>query len=195
MKEDKDKPSDQQVSLARKLLDGFTTLLSKTGWDSTLLLRSTKKRIEALRDRAKALVEEPDDASRAAESFSTVPPEGYVTVYVSLYQSESRNINVWSSTIKALAEHSISRPVYAEETHVQELIRNKANPATEAYCAVHVKREDIVPPYQGKVAQDRFGHDLLSLKERAVRLENVVEFVHEGKVYSCKKGQLILKVQ
>ncbi len=179
-------------ALAQELLKALDDFLSAGDWDATLFLKANKKKLEALRGQVESLLNEVSAKKAGDTQIKREPPPGYKRVYVSLFQAEANNMLKWQSTIKGLEKYSVSRPVYWEEAHVQAWIRNKADPAREGYVIAFVKETDIVKPYQGKVVADRFGHELVTLRERAIELANIVEFVHNEKRYRYSQGELVL---
>ncbi|GAG15177.1 unnamed protein product, partial [marine sediment metagenome] len=117
---------------------------------------------------------------------------GYIKVYISLYQAQGSNLAIWQNMLKSLAQYSVTRPVYADEAHIRELVRSKPDPDKQAYAVVAIKEDDIM--HLTKPAVDQFGHELLTLKEGAVQLDNIIEFVHANqKHYLFRNNILILK--
>lgn len=189
---DQNKPSLQkQLTLNKKLIKLLDNLLSGDAWEKSLLLKATHKRIEALRSSAQELL---DSATTVVEEETedTKLAVGQKVVYISLYQAHGNNMTQWQSAIKSIVEHAVSRPVYSREEDIVALIRSKEHPECEAYIVVNVKEDDVIPPYLGKAVQDRFGHELLTLRQGAIALQNITEFVHEQR-YLCKNGRLSVK--
>lgn len=189
-----DQKPGKQETLAREIIRSIDELLAAGDWEATLFLKANKKHLEALKQRAQALLEDqtlvaPKQATRERE-----PPAGYKVVYISLFQAESNNLIKWQGAIKGLERYSVSRPIYSEEAHVRALIRNKPDPQKEAYVIAFVKESDIIKPYLGKKNQDRWGHELLTLREQAVDLGHVIEFIHDNKhyLYSKERGLVLV---
>lgn len=188
-KPDKDIFINKDEALARELIKSLDDLLAAGDWDATLFLKANKKRLEELRSRAQAVLDQMVVSESSSKQTVREVPLGYKMVYISLFQSESNNLIKWQSAIRGLERYSVSRPVYAEEEHVRTLIRNKADPTREAYVVAFVKETDIVKPYLGKKVQDRFGHELVTLREQAIDLRNLIEFIHDGKHYHYSPEQ------
>lgn len=123
----------------------------------------------------------------AAIDRSLEPREGYELIYIEIYQAACEDLTNWLSTIKSLAGHYVSRPVYRNEADVQELVRSKRS-RTDAYVIVWVKSSEIIVQPD---LYDRFGHNLLKLKEGSVQLENIIRFVHDKIVYNYIDNKLI----
>lgn len=178
---------------AVKLINILDDLLKNKEWESTLLLRTAKKRLQALRDEAQQIANElnPSFSSKEPAQITEVIKEGYVKVYISLYQTQGSNLKIWHNMLKSLAKYSITRPVYDNEEYVRELIRSKPDMQRHGYAAVTVKKSGIIG--SEKVNLDQFNHKLLTLKEGAVTLENIIEFVHANeKRYIIRGDTLIL---
>ena len=118
-------------------------------------------------------------------------PSGYLPVFVLLYQADGSNLNGWYQNIKMLAEYKIARPVYKNESYVQEIIRSKpSNIVRNGYVVINVKEDDFYTVDQSLV--DAFGHQLFTLKEKAIELKNIVEFVHANKKFYAICGEKIV---
>lgn len=192
---DQDDPLKKQIGLGQRLVAALDKLLSTGDWDFALLLKSTKKRLQVLRDQAQALVDKALPAKSVSKggaiTAKAVHREGYQVIYISLYQSEGANLSKWEGALKSIEGHTISRPVYGREDDAKAFIRAKTRKDTEAYVAIYVDESSVIPPYLGKPVQDRLGHELLTIRQGAVMLSNVAEFVHEGKHYHFHEGKLI----
>lgn len=183
------------LSLPVKLVRALNGLLNTGNWDATLYLRTAKKHLEVLRNKA---------SNKLFELVNLMDPEakvqlekrvrqGYQKVFVSLYQADGKDMKKWKQVLRTLTTHSTTRPIYKDEAHIQELIRAKMDKLSEAYAMVEIREIDILPAYHRQYTKDRFDHDLLSIREGAIRPENILEFVHDGKHYGFN-GELTLKV-
>lgn len=177
----------------RQLIKILKNLLTEGDWEASLLLKSAHKKIDTLYERAESLLNEFSQGPIAqTEEDIRKEKQGYIRVFVSLYQSDYNNLNKWQMTLNSIAEYSVSRPIYRNEEDVQEIIRSKQT-FNEAYAAVFIKESDIIPPYAGKNAVDKFGHELLTVRQGAIITENISEFVHLGRHYLFRNGRLLLK--
>lgn len=192
-KSDKDL-SKKDEALTRDLIKSLDELLEAGDWDATLFLKANKKRLLDLKSRAQAVLDQMAEGEITSGPTVRQAPPGYKMVYISLFQAESNNLIKWQSAIKGLEKYSVSRPVYAEEDHVRALIRNRLDPTKEGYIVAFVKETDIVKPYLGKKLQDRYGHELVTLREAAVDLNHVIEFVHDNKHYHYSRERGLVLV-
>jgi len=188
------KDENRDVELGKKLIKSLNKLLKKGDWTSSLFLRTARRRLAALRDEAQKLIDQAH-AKTTAEKESVAKkelPQGYIRAYIYLYQSQGSNLKLWEDMLKSLAKYSVTRPVYIEETHIREIIRSSTDIDRHAYAVVAIKEEDILK--LGKPSVDRHGHELLTLRETAVKIENILEFVHANKThYNFVNNKLIPK--
>ncbi len=194
----------QHSEVRNRLLKAIDKAVNGGQWQGSLFYKNILKQLVELRSYVvsklgERIIEDPNEADVAIaaakthlQSESDREAAGYEKVYVSLYQAESERMDRWLNTIKLLPEHYVSRPIYRQLEHMQEMIRAKAS-RTEAYAIVWVKTVDIVPHHSGITKHDRFGHELLSLKSGSIELENLVEFIHDGRSYRLIENQLIVK--
>lgn len=181
------------AQLGRKLVNIIDGLLEKGDWDASLFLRTSKKRLEELRAEAcKVSTGVTNDQSQSFVLFKKPPAPGSVQIFISVYQFAAKSLNDWQSSLKSLVGHSVTRPAYRNEEEVQKSIRTSADINRYGYAIVNVKESDIykVDP----VPVDALGTPILTLAENAIKLENIVGFVHANKErYSFQDGKLVLE--
>lgn len=180
--------------IGQKLVTIFDELLTTGDWENSLFLRASASRLKELRSQAQQLSEAKEEGSEIGEfDFSQHKPleSGFVRVFVTIYQVEGANLQNWLNVIKALHEHSVTRPVYRKEEHAQKFVRSKMDIGRHGYVIVNIREDSIYQLGKGPVV-DAFGNELLSLKEKAIRLENIVGFIHANKKrYSLRDSELI----
>jgi Dot/Icm secretion system protein IcmQ len=186
---------DQLKKINEQLINILRELLATGNWEASLFLRTAHKKLQDLCDEAVATANQLHavDQPKSLISHQTRVDQGYFLVYVSIYQSDPYNLRKWENTLKNIKEYSIARPIYRSEEHIQEAIRSKKGAVNEGYVSVYIKKNDIIPPYPGKLLEDRFGHELLTIRDNALKMENIVEFVHHGKRFELIEGKLSLK--
>lgn len=180
---------------AIRLVNILDDLLKNKEWEATLLLRATKKRLLNLRDEAQQIANDLNTSSTSKEASQITAPikEGYIKVYIALYQTQGSNLKIWYDMLKSLAKYSITRPVYDNEEYVRELIRSKPDMQRHGYAVVTAKKSGIIE--SGKVHLDQFNHKLLTLQEGAVTLENIIEFVHANEKRYIIRGDTLILLQ
>lgn len=191
------RPMDhEERKLYEKLLSKINQGLSGIDWDISLFLQRIKLHVEQLRESIQAELTA-DTHSKAApedaEALARLPELGSQTVYLSLYQADGNNMPKWAAVLSSLQKLSIGRPVYATEQAARAAMRGKRDPRCEAYVAVRVREQAILPPLGGVVQKDKFGNELLTLKEGVLRPENVLYFCHVSGRYQYQKKQLVIE--
>ena len=168
--------------LSERLFFILSDLLKAGNWETSLFLKNAKKRICELRDEAQNLVEQNANVGpilTAAQQLAKKLPPGTIKVYISIYQSDSSNLQSWLHTVKTLAIYNVTRPTYKSEQQIREMIGSKADIQRHAYAEVLISESDIIPI--DPLPVDSLGHELLILKEGSVHLQNIVGFVHANK--------------
>lgn len=184
---------ENNIEVNRKLVDVLDELLTAGNWEASLFLKAAGKQIRSLRDRAQQLLIEVTNETVAEQNNKVLEKADHIKVCVSLYQNDGNNLAKWYQAVKALTEHSVSRPVYRDEEHVKTMIRSKADAQPEGYVVAFIKESDVLRMPFGKTSLDRFGNELLCLRPNAIKLENIIEFVHCQQSYSLQENGLVLK--
>lgn len=183
---------EKSIEVNRKLVAVLDTLLTSGNWEASLFLKATAKQIQQLREKAEQLLITATGSGALIRAKELTEKDGYRKVFISVYQAEGTNLQQWNHTLKSLMEYSISRPVYGNEETVKALIRSKTDKQKEGYVVVYIQEENIIR-MPGKEASDRLGNELLTLKTGAVKLENIIEFVHCNQSYELQEKGLVLK--
>lgn len=186
---------EKSIHLNRELIRLLDELMESAHWEESLLLRVTAKDFKALRARANNLLEQSLVLSEKTgeAGFSQVSRDQQVLVYICMYQTEGGSLRKWEEALKSLASNSIGRPAYRNEKDAIQSVRERGNLPQEGYVAVYVNQPDIMsgPKY---AAQDRFGNELLTLKQYAVSARHIDKFVHSNQsVYRFDHGKLLLE--
>lgn len=179
--------------IRKKILESLEKAINQGSWESSdsLFIRNIGKRLIEIHSRAAKALSVNEAPLSVAAAKNRIEQDGHIRVYISIYQADGINLESWRTTIKGLTEYTISRPIYKQEAHIKSLMGAKIDSQCSAYVCVDVKESDIVPAHAGKPIQDKFGHELLTLREGSVKLENIVEFVHQGRVYNLAQDELV----
>lgn len=187
----KNELTKQQVDEILKILDD---LVKQTGWDSSMFLRLINKNLQTIRDDFLAKVETVYHLKNTKTSSNlsnrVAIRSGQQEVYISLYSADGGNMQAWERIVLNLPRYMISRPIYALEEDVNQIIRHKENQINEAYVAVYVNQSDILS-VGDKTPYDKLGKALLTLKDQSFTLSNINRFVHTSGVYCIEHGELI----
>jgi intracellular multiplication protein IcmQ len=112
-------------------------------------------------------------------------------VFISLYQADGFNLKKWAALLEVISDLSASRPIYQQENDVRAVIRLKEQKQNEGYASVYIQPKATLAVAKGQTAQDKAGHDLVFVKERTLRLENIIYFEHVTGRYVLKEGMLV----
>lgn len=180
----------------KRLIEILDEIIEKGHWEDTLFLQVTGKKLREFRERLKNELELPS----AVQSLESTHPHAHLSkqqtaqnhrVFILLYCSEGNNLKQWENVINSLESHSMTRPIYKNETDIQTVIRNKSNKQNDAYIALNISENDISPHFTTKISVDRYGNELIVLREGAIKLENIAHFMHISGYYIFQDGKLI----
>lgn len=187
----KNKVSDKQVNA---VLASLRDLLERGPWSNSAFLRVLGKKLQKGHDEFAERAGRAEQAKfhKTTEHKQTQgPSETQQEVFVALYTSDGGNLESWEKILINLPRQAISRPVYAEKQAIEKVFKERRNHLNEAYVMMYVARDAILPTAMDKTLKDRFGTELLTLKNKALMLENIIRFVHATGEYRYKKGRLI----
>lgn len=188
----KNKLSEKQV---HAILASLRELLEREPWNNSAFLRVLGKKIQKIHDDFASRAARSQQAKRdqATQQYGTKQEllETQQEVFVALYSSDGGNLQAWEQILTNLPRQSISRAVYADEKAIKHVFKERRNNLNEAYVVMHIARDAILPMPIDKISKDRFGAELLTLKDKALMLENIVFFVHATGIYKYKTGRLI----
>ncbi|MGQ3888111.1 Dot/Icm secretion system protein IcmQ [Legionella sp. CNM-1927-20] len=180
--------TDDQVKAILKILDDA---ISQGPWEATNLLKVIGKTLENFRSE---LLEEVSriEETKKQNILGRAPSPNQQEVFISLYTTDGSNIQAWERIILNLPRQMISRPIYANEEDVKNLIKSKENKLNEGYIAIFVDKNSILNLPPDKMPRDRFGKQLLTLRDRSLDLNNIDYFVHLSGTYRYQRGRLIM---
>lgn len=182
---------EDYLQLTDAIIGAVDHVLNANNWDDSLFLRNALKPLKEIRESAIALKKEATATVADKQITLRALEDDEVLVYISIFQSEGHNLRKWELQLSSLRSYLLGRPVYEKEEDVFKVVRQKLVQTSEAYVIVAVKKDDIQNfAYQAERV-DRFGNPLLTLKDTAVKTENIFEFVHQGQRYFFVDGKLI----
>lgn len=176
-----------------ELIRELDKLIAEGQWDGSIFYQTVGKKLRDFSEQVKkdlniddTLPVTPTDILESLKQKS-----GLIEVYISVYCTEGRNINKWESVLSTLPKQIVSRPIYKRQKDIKGLIDAKENPVNDAYVFAYVTDMDILKPsFHEKMLLDRFGHELVRLKENALKLDNITKFVHLTGEYAFIKNKL-----
>lgn len=184
----KDKLDESEAS---KILKALDEALEKGPWTESNFLRVIGKNLQEIRDKyAEEIEKNAAGFGSAKKQAELLQRSGQREVFIALYSSEGSQLHSWERILANLPRQIISRPVYSEEEDLKFIIKSKENKYNEAYVAIFINENDLLQLSADKIPIDKFGKQLMALKDRAVHLENITRFVHISGNYSFSKGHL-----
>lgn len=186
--------ADDNLSKAKKILEAINETLSFGPWNESSFITMLGKKMGTIRDDLATKIakyEENDLSSPEYLAHRAHLNASHQLVYVSLYSLEGVSIASWEKIIANLPRQIVSRPVYASEEDVQNIIKTKEKKINEAYVAFYVNAEDILTVSGDKAIVDKLGKPILVLKDNAINLQNIDYFVHLSGKYQYMRGRLI----
>jgi len=187
----KNELSDKQNAAILKALEEAI----ETGpWDDSNFLKLIGKNLRDIRDKFNNQVNAPEHEKVQLETKLRNKEAAWVgqqQIFVALYSADGNNLSSWERILMNLPRQMISRPIYSNEEDIQAIIRTKENKINEAYVAIYVKQSDILTLSVDKTPVDKLGKSLLSLKDKALVLDNIVRFIHLKSSYRYHYGKLI----
>lgn len=186
----KNELSKQKTGEILKILD---ETIEQGPWDESNFLKVVGKRLREIRDtfanQLHALTEEKSKMATLANSMAL--RSGQKEIFIGLYSSDGNNLSSWERILNNLPNHVLSRPIYELEKDIKERLKSKEKTANEAYVSIYISQNDILPTSPDKTPLDKLGKPLLSLKNKALNLDNIHLFVHQSGVYSFVNGRLV----
>lgn len=190
--------NNKDQAIGEELITLLDDLLAKGKWDSSLFLKVSKKRLQTLRDEAKALLDDLQGAQHADgiganAQQGPVLEAGECPVYIHLYLGGTATLPRWEQMLSTLGAYSVGRPIYTEEQHAIMAIRSKLNSENDSYAEVFIAKSAILDVPEDQQAHDKQGTPLLILKVGAISPDSISKFVLKGKTYRFLDGRLILR--
>lgn len=185
--------ADDPLSKAKKMLEALNNTLNIGSWSEGSFILMLGKKIRTLRDDLAAQITKYEETELSSPEYLAHRAHlsaSHVLVYVSLYSLEGVNIGSWEQIIANLPRQIVSRPVYANEEDVQNIIKTKDKKINEAYAAFYVDSDAILNVATDKTTLDKLGKPILVLRDNAINLENIEYFVHLSGKYQYSRGRL-----
>jgi intracellular multiplication protein IcmQ len=185
--------ADDSLLKAKKMLETLNDTLAVGPWNEGSFILMIGKKIRALRDDLVTQISKYEETELSSSEYLAHRAHlsaSHKIVYVSLYSSEGVSIGSWEKIIANLPRQIVSRPVYATEEDVQNIIKTKEKKINEAYAVFYVEAAAILDLGADKSMVDKLGKPILVLKDNAIILENIEYFVHLSGKYQYSKGLL-----
>jgi intracellular multiplication protein IcmQ len=187
----KDELSEQK---AKEILKALDEAIQAGPWKESNFLRAIGRNLHNIREELDNYLEgKKQEKSKKLSPFLKrgTSTQDQQEIFISLYSSNGRNLQSWERILANLPRQSVSRPVYAEEVDVKTIMKHKEHRENEAYVGLYIHPNDILLLDEDKIPKDKLGKPLITLKSRAIDLENITRFVHISGEYLYMHGRLI----
>lgn len=184
---------DNNLQQAKRTLQALDEALLAGPWNETSFVVIVGKKLKLLRDDLAAKItrfEENETSTPEYVAHRAHLSASHKLVYVSLYSIEGINISSWERIIANLQRQIVSRPIYAQEEDVQNIIKTKDKKINEAYVSLYVDQADVLEINAEKIPLDKLGKPMMVLKDKAINLQNIEFFYHITGKYRYNRGQL-----
>lgn len=185
---------DDNLNKAKKTLEALDDALISGPWDESGFVIMIAKKLRLIRDDLAAKIAKQEEGELSSPEYLAHRAHlsaSHKLVYVSLYSLDGVELNSWERILANLQRQIVSRPVYAAEEDVQNIIKTKEKKINEAYVAFYVSEPDILQLSPDKTPLDKLGKQMLVLRDNAINLENIDYFVHLSGKYRYVRGRLI----
>ena len=187
-------PSSQaRMVLCEEVMSLCRELIEAGDWSSSPFLTKVIRPVEEMFGRMENIQKELSSRmDNSVLAHSPAPPTGKTSLFISIYQTQGRDIKQWELLLRSLSTFYLGRPVYDDIEKAQAWVRSKNDPSTEAFVEVWVNNSTILeaPTYQ---RCDKLGQKLVNLSQSALKTEDIVRFYHLNKCYDFKENILIIK--
>jgi intracellular multiplication protein IcmQ len=182
---------ESALQALEEMISAFDRVITAGDWEDSLFLRNIVKPLKNMRAEAERMREQLLGTVKPQTMSAPVLEPGMVKVYIGIFQNKAHSAQDWGSQLRALPQYILGRPVYREESAVQQAIRNKLVQTSDAYVCVAIPETAIQSNEWTPSQLDKQGNALLQLLPGSVRSENILEFVYQDKHYYYKNNQLI----
>lgn len=183
--------TEQEIQVALEIKKILDEGIKAGPWQANLFLKGIKKKLEELRDNFVFKVGLDKHHEQTTNDLLAAGSCEYTEVYIALYQSQGGNMSKWQEVLLSLVNYTMGRPIYFNEADVQAAIRLNDRNLNHAYAVVKVHSDAILSDTTDLVRTDREGRKLISLREAAIQLKNIVRLVHATGQYKLVRNFLV----
>ena len=187
-----DKTEKQSLMVLRQVDSMVERMEEAADWDDSLYLQHLMKPFRALRDECLISINGFSEKKRAENEDLLLCADNQQLVYVTLYQKDGHDLAKWLLSIKVLPGNFVSRPIYGDVLHVDEVMRSAKNRGTVGYVIVKVHPDDIRCSSSYQDRKDLYGHQLITLEESCLKFSNIIAFIHCSHKYRVTPDKLCL---
>jgi intracellular multiplication protein IcmQ len=176
-----------------EVITAFDRLLAAGDWNNSLFLRNAIKPLKNLREQACQLREQLLGHVKSEAIVAPVLAPEMMKVYIAIFQYKAHNSKDWEAQLRSLPQYILGRPIYRDESAVQQALRAKQVQTSDAYVCVGIPEAAIQTGEFHPLQIDKQGNSLLQLVSGSVKSENILEFVYQNGRYYFIDGKLVEK--
>lgn len=185
--------TEQEIQVALEIKKILDEGINSGPWQANLFLKGIKKKLEEIRDEFVTRVGIDQHHEQMAKDLAANSGET-TEVYIALYQSQGGNMSRWQEVVVSLVNYTMGRPIYDNERDVRAAIRLNDRNLNQAYVVVKVPSDAILSDTAESARTDREGRKLISLREAAIQLKNIVRLVHATGQYKLIRNFLVKQI-
>jgi Dot/Icm secretion system protein IcmQ len=187
------------IKKTKSIIAVLQDFYNNKNWNASLPLKVLKKRVGAYISQLEHDVENIESSSNDESKDSNAKnifPAGYIKIYIMLHQSDGENLKSWNTSLLSLTSSVLGRAVYASEHEAIKVLSYKEYKEKEGYAELWVPEDVIINLPAEKSVFDRDGQKILSLKQKAIKVENIKYFSHAlGNKYEFINSAITLVVE
>ena len=202
--------TEKELLVANELLlSRLGVVLSSHDWKETLFLQVNERKIQEIVESTQSMIDafnKTVSPSVHAGSLDATPSSAVVSthkegaeqvrIFISLFVNEGASIENWEAAVLGLQSYTFGRPVYEEKQHCEELLRSKSDLRNEGYAVIDVDADMIIRRPNNASLKDKFGNELLTLRQGAISLRNIKGFVHgDNTAFYVLQARGLVKVE
>ncbi len=186
--------TEEEIQVALEIKKILDEGIANGPWPANLFLKGIKKKLEEIRDEFVTRVGLDQHHEQIANDLLIANSADNAEVYIALYQSQGNNMNKWQEVVVSLVNYTMGRPIYGNEMDVRAAIRLNDRNLNQAYAVVKVPSDAILSDTADLIRTDREGRKLISLREAAIQLKNIVRLVHATGQYKLIRNFLVKQI-
>jgi hypothetical protein len=176
----------------KKFQQVYNEMLIDERWQQSPFLKIIHAKMSILKEQLANLIENSDAQSIDINTplSSKAPDDNFQKFFIYLYTAEGKKLDAWQRMVESLDKHYISRPIYENEFDAQYAAIHAPVFFNAGYVGVWVDKKFINTNSDTDDFKDKFGHTLISLKDRAIVLSRIDSFWNNYAQYSWTNSKL-----
>lgn len=176
----------------KKFQQVYNDMLADERWQQSPFLKIMHAKMSMLKEQLENLIDSsnPEITDLNTPSTFKQPDDNFQKIYIYLYTSDGKKLDAWQRVVENLDKHYISRPIYENEFDAQHAAIHAPVFFNAGYVGVWVDKKFINKNLDTDDFKDKFGHTLISLKDRAIDLSRIDSFWNNYVQYAWTNSKL-----